>query len=470
MAALGGPVGPSGFSGLVAKRWHYRRSLASRVTLLTTMAVGLAVAFMALAAFVTVRAQMQSTLDASLLERAGKVSDGRALSELAGATALPPWAQGASDVRIVFVTTDRRATLTDDLGPLPLGGPELSVADRDSSSSVRTVVDSAGERLRIAAVPGGPGEAVVVASSLDPQEQVLSKLALVLGFIGAAGVVAAGLSGWGVARNGLRPVRKLTTSVEDIARTEDLRPLPVEGHDEIARLAAAFNGMLASLGASRDRQRRLVADAGHELRTPLTSLRTNVDLLAQADAAGGLPQQAREELLDDLRAQTEELTTLVGALVELARDEPLPPVVETVDLAEVVDRAVVRVRRRAPDVRFEVSLEPWLVRGESDGLEKAALNLLDNAAKWSPAGGVVHVSLHDGTLRVDDEGPGIAPGDLPHVFERFWRSEESRAMPGSGLGLAIVRQVVDRHSGSTVATESPVGGARLEMSLPGQPG
>ena len=114
---------------------------------------------------------------------------------------------------------------------------------------------------------------------------MLAKLGGVMLLFGIAGVVAAGMAGWAVARNGLRPVRRLTTAVEEIARTEDLQPLPVEGDDEIARLATAFNQMLAALAASRDRQRQLVADAGHELRTPLTSLRTNLDLLSQADAA-----------------------------------------------------------------------------------------------------------------------------------------------------------------------------------------
>ena len=116
---------------------------------------------------------------------------------------------------------------------------------------------------------------------------MLGRLGLVALFFGLAGVIAAALAGWGVARNGLRPVRTLTAAAEEIARTERLDPIPVEGNDEIARLATAFNAMLSSLAASRDRQRQLVADAGHELRTPLTSLRTNLDLLAQAAARPG---------------------------------------------------------------------------------------------------------------------------------------------------------------------------------------
>jgi two-component system sensor histidine kinase MprB len=289
--------------------------------------------------------------------------------------------------------------------------------------------------------------------------------------LGAAGVIAAGMAGWAVARNGLRPVRRLTASAEHIARTEDLTPLPVEGDDEIARLAKAFNQMLTALSASRDRQRQLVADAGHELRTPLTSLRTNLDLLTQADDPGGaacLPPEARAELLEDVQAQIEELTTLIGDLVELARDEPLAHVVETVDLAEVAERAVARVRRRAPGVAFDLSAESWWVVGEPAGLERAITNLLDNAAKWSPPDGTVRVSLRKGVLTVDDHGPGIAAADLPHVFDRFYRSQESRSMPGSGLGLSIVRQVALRHSGDVAADDSPYGGARLTLALPGQ--
>ena len=236
---------------------------------------------------------------------------------------------------------------------------------------------------------------------------MLRKLGLAMLIAGALGVLAAALAGWGVARNGLRPVRRLTSAVEHIARTEDLRPLQVEGDDEVARLATAFNSMLMSLAASRDRQRRLVADAGHELRTPLTSLRTNLDLLAQVDAAdapggssGRLPPEARAELIDDVRAQIEEMTNLVGDLVELARDEPITHVVEAVDLGDVLDRALTKVRRRAPLVDFQVHAEPWWVVGESASLERAVTNLLDNAAKWSPTdppGGVVRVSLVDGT-------------------------------------------------------------------------
>ena len=399
-------------------RWHYQRSLASRVALLTTLAVGLSVAAVALVGYVTVRMQMRSTLDESLLERAKAVAASGALADITKQVPIPSEALGAADIRIIFLDSERReARSADNLQSLDLGTPELDVATGRKPHSLRTIRDGAGERWRMVTVPSREGQAVVVAQSLEPQDLVLRKLGLVLTFFGIAGVITAGLAGLAVARNGLRPVRRLTHTVEEIARTEDLTPLEVEGHDEVARLAAAFNQMLTALSASRDRQRRLVADAGHELRTPLTSLRTNVDLLSQA--GDGLPEAARAELLADVRAQTEELTTLVGDLVELARDEPIDHVVERVEMAEIVERAVARVRRRAPGATFDVAVEPWPVRGESGALERAVTNLLDNAAKWSPPDGTITVRLVDGVLTVDDQGPGIAAEDLPHVFERF---------------------------------------------------
>ena len=447
-------------------RWHYRRSLASRVAVLTTVALGLSIAVMAFTAFVVMRQQMMSSLDQSLLNRAHKATDFTTLSEIT-ARGAPAWMLGAADVRIIFITAEGRAMTGDDVPDFTLGQPEYDVATGRRDSSVRTLVTREGERFRVATVDAGSGQALILAQPLAPNDRTLEKLGGVLFVFGALGVLAALLIGWLVARNGLRPVRRLTTVVERIAVTEDLRPLRIEGDDEVARLATAFNQMLLALGASRDRPRRLVADASHELRTPLTSLRTNLDLLRQAEGNASFPPEARLELLDDVRGQIEELSALVGDLVELARDEPTTHVVAEVDLAEVVERAVTRVRRRAHGVAFDVDLEPWQVVGDAGTLERAVTNLLDNAAKWSPVDGTVTVRLVGGVLTVDDEGSGIAEADRPHVFERFYRAEESRAMPGSGLGLAIVRQVVDRHGGRVEASRSPAGGARFSLWIPG---
>jgi len=449
---------------------HYRRSLASRVTLLTTMAVGFAVSVVAFAAYATVRAQAIGSLDQSLLNRAEQAAAYDTLDVLAQ-QAIPPWALGAADVKIIFVDTSTTPATAHSADPnnrdFTISRPELSVARGQSDQSARTVW-LRGERWRMVAVPAGDGQALVLAQSMESTDRMLDRLGLVMLLFGVAGMIIAGLAGWAVARNGLRPVRRLTTAVEDIARTQRLDPIPIEGSDEVARLAQSFNDMLRALSASQHRQRQLVADAGHELRTPLTSLRTNLDLLIQAEATTGLSAESRAELLDDVRAQIGEMTNLIGDLVELAREEPVPPTVEPIELTAILGQAMARVRRRA-DVEFDVRTSPWWVTGDADALERAITNLLDNAAKWSPPGETVTVTLSQGTLLVADRGPGISPKDLPHVFDRFYRSAESRGMSGSGLGLSIVRSIAERHGGIVRAGTGPGGGAGFWLTLPGQP-
>ncbi len=447
---------------------RFRGTLAARVALLATVAVGLSVALVATAAYLTVQHQLIAALDHSLLNRAGAASQSAALVELTRRD-VPSWVLGAADVRIAVLYDDGSIVYSDRDPEEPvirLGDQELQVAQGDRKYSVRTETTPSGP-FRVAAVHGNEdGTALILAQSLEPTHEALGRLGFVLTLFGLLGMVGAGLAGWAVARSGLRPVRRLTSAVEHIARTERLEPIAVEGNDEVARLAAAFNGMLAALAGSRDRQRRLVADAGHELRTPLTSLRTNLDLLTQADARGGLSPEARAELMDDVRFQIEELTTLIGDLTELARDEPIRAQLEPVDLAEVVEHALDRVRRRATGLRFDVDLDPWQVTGEPAALERAATNLLDNAVKWSPPGGVVTVALRDGTLYVADQGSGIAEEDLPHVFDRFYRSTDSRTMPGSGLGLSIVRAAAERHGGAVCAGNTEDGGAAFWFWVP----
>lgn len=468
LGTLGSVMTSAPIAAVRARLGHYRRSLASRVALLTAIAVGAALLVMIGATFLTMRHQVLSGLDDSLLLRAEKASKDSTLAAMTSAQ-YPPWVLGAADVRIAYVTADGQVVTADHDDPdLVLGvGPELSVAQGDRRRSLRTVAAEDGTRYRVAAVRAGNDSALVLAQSLEPSERTLGRLSLVMLIFVGVSILSAGLAGWTVASNGLRPVRRLTAKTEAIAQTQDLTPLPIEGDDEIARLAASFNKLLAAVAASRDRQRQLVADAGHELRTPLTAMRTNVDLLAQA--GNGLPEEARREVLDDIAAQTEELSSLVGDLVELARDEPLSYAVETLDLADVVERALARVRLRSQDVDFDVDLDGWVVIGEATSLERAAINLLDNAVKFSPPGGTVTVRLAEGTLTVSDEGPGIPEADLPHVFERFYRSVDSRAMPGSGLGLSIVHQVVNRHGGEVHADNVPGSGARLALRLPPAP-
>lgn len=443
-------------------------SLAFRVALLTTGAVGLTLAVVSAIVYVTVRAEFESSLDDSLMRRAYSAVDAGFATQ-ATVNGLPPGALLAADIKIAVIQDKQLySTPSGEAAKAYVGKPEAAVAAGKQRRSMRTVqID--GTPYRVIAVHAGPQNALVLAQSMESTANALDRLRVVLSVVSIAGVVVAGVAGWAVATNGLRPVRRLTSAAEHVARTERLQPIAVTGNDELARLTLAFNSMLSALDASQQRQRQLVADAGHELRTPLTSLRTNIDLLSQADSRGGLSERARAELMGDVRSQLGELTTLVGDLVELARDEPLRRDPEPVDLSEIVTSCVERVRPRASSIEFDVETEPWMVLGEPQLIERAVTNLLDNAAKWSPPLGVVTVRLTDGALTVADTGPGIAEEDLPHVFERFYRSREARMLPGSGLGLAIVWQTARRHGGSVFADRAASGGALMTLRLPGTP-
>jgi two-component system sensor histidine kinase MprB len=385
---------------------------------------------------------------------------------------LPAGALGAADVRIAVVYADGEAVSAEGQASAPpLDVPELEVARGHSVRSLRTAVGADGVSYRVVAVPARLGQALVLAQSLEQPQRTLGQLGLVLLLVGGVGIAVSVSAGVAVARAALLPVARLTAAAEYVAQTDRLEPIPVTGDDELARLTASFNAMLAALARSRGRQQQLVADAGHELRTPLTSLRTNLDLLAQSLRPDGpsLDPADRDALLADVRAQVTELSGLVGTLVELARDDPHAMTAVPVELAEVVARSVDRVRRRAPGLRFDVRADPWEVSGDPNALERAVTNLLDNAAKWSPPGGRVTVRLAAGELTVADQGTGVAETDRPHVFERFYRSVEARTQPGSGLGLAIVRQTAERHGGTVTVADVPGGGALFRLNLPGRP-
>lgn len=446
-----------------------RMSLRARVGTMTALTVGLVVAITALAVYLTVSVQLTRSVDQNLLERAREAVRSP-LGTPSTLTEIPAEAILAADVRIAIVRTDGQRSVASSLegaeSAPPLGEPEIAVARGSQAQSVRTSTGSDGETYRVVAVPAGLGSALVLGQTTEQTEQILDRMRVVSILVGGAGVVMATWAGVSAATTGLRPVRRLTEAAEHVARTQRLEPIEVEGNDEIARLALTFNAMLAALGDARQRQARLVADAGHELRTPLTSMRTNLDLLAQSDRQGGLHPDERAQLIADVRAQAEELSQLMGDLVELSREDAPASSKEQLDLADVVRDALTRVRRRAPGVTFSADLRPWTVDGESQLLGRAVTNLLDNAARYSPRHGTVTVTLRDGTLEVCDEGPGIADEDLPLVFERFYRSSEARGRPGSGLGLAIVRSVAERHGGSVEAGRASSGGARLIMHIP----
>lgn len=446
-----------------------RMSLALRVAVLTTMAVAATLGVVSAIVFVVVRAEFESSLDESMLRRAHAAVDAN-LAKPTVFNQLNPELSRIADVQIFVVSGGELFSPTADVNDLTKAFKsyhEVQVSIGEAPQSMRTVRIE-GTPYRVVAVQAGNGVALVMTQSMESIDYALKRLKLILLLCSTAGVALAGMAGWAVAANGLRPVRRLTAATERVARTSELTPIEVTGHDELARLTTSFNAMLQALDASQARQRQLVADAGHELRTPLTSLRTNIELIGQAadNAERSLTDDQRHEIMGDVRAQLEELTTLVGDLVELARDEPMTRDPEPLDFADVITQAIDRVRLRAHTVTFDVELESWMVFGEPQLLERAVTNLLDNAAKWSPPDGTVHVRLAGGELTVTDEGPGIDPADLPHIFDRFYRSSEARTLPGSGLGLSIVKRAAERHGGTVDVESPPSGGTTFTLSLP----
>jgi two-component system sensor histidine kinase MprB len=309
------------------------------------------------------------------------------------------------------------------------------------------------------------GGVVIVARNIDYIDHDLDRLRFILILVSLGGIIIAAAAGALVSGATLAPVRRLTEAAERISETgEPSERVPVRGHDELAALGASFNTMLAALEESLETQRRFVADASHELRTPLTSLQTNIDVLS-GDIQ--LAPEQRRELLDDLHRESQEMRALIAGLLELAR-EGAPAEKEAFHLDEIVEEAVERARTRFPAVSWETDgLEPTIVDGYPDRMERAVWNLLENAGKWSGDGASVEVSLTGGELRVRDHGPGFAEEDRPLVFDRFYRSAAARSMPGAGLGLAIVREVAEAHGGTVAAENADDGGAVLRLSLNG---
>jgi two-component system sensor histidine kinase MprB len=293
--------------------------------------------------------------------------------------------------------------------------------------------------------------------------------------IGLLCVVSGALVGRTVARTGLAPIDRLTAAAVRVAHTRDLdADIPDEGGGEIRRLIRSINDMLAALRDSRRAQRLLAEDAAHELKTPLTSLRLNVELLIRLDRRGtldsALPAASRTRLLNDLGAQVAELSTLAAELTDLARGDVSDESTELLDLADVVVAAASQARSRVPDVEIALDVTSVWVSGRPAALQRAVLNLIDNAGKWSPADQPVQVRLRaqgaSAVLEVDDAGPGIDAADVPRVFDRFYRADSARALPGSGLGLSIVQRVVDAHGGRATVARSARGGALLRVDLP----
>jgi two-component system sensor histidine kinase MprB len=441
-------------------------TLRTRVTLAAGLAVLLAVAVVSIIVYVVVRGNLRDQIDESLSQLTHDrpaASSAEQHTSADGTSAVPP------DLPLVHQVfrqvVDRSGKIVTKFGdrPLPVTADVLAVArgERDEAFFDANV---AGTPVRIYVTRAGQGEALQVGRSLTEVDETLRKLVLTLAVISGLAVGLAVVLGRIVAAAAAAPVQRVADAADTVARTGELsHHLVVAGGDDLGRLAASFNTMLDALSESLAKQRRLVADASHEMRTPLATVRTNVEVLARADE---LAAEDRAMLIRDTVAQIEELTRLVGDLVELARGDGQEEPFTVVDLDDLTRHVVDAARRNHPSVVFRVDGVPSLVRAAPARATRAVSNLVDNAAKWSPPGAQVEVDVREGRVTVRDHGPGIDPTDLPHVFDRFYRSAQARTMPGSGLGLAIVKQIADSHGGTVVAAAAPGGGALVTLQLP----
>ena len=439
-------------------------SFRARLALVAAAAVALAILTASFVIYFVVRNQLRATVDDSLQTTAGQLLTSPAhdfehfgipAGELGGAKVYP---QGVDANGKVYPTSPNAEV------KLPVNNDVTAVA-RGERGAFFSDAEVRGTHLRVLTFPYGPGGAVQIARSLTEVDHSLGRIKNLLILIAGGGIAIAAALGLAVSRAALAPVRRLTTATENVTETGDLSDrIEVGGRDELSRLAGSFNAMLGALEESSRAQRQLVADASHELRTPLTSLRTNIEVLASERQ---LPAGERERLLTDVVDQLSEMTTLISGLIDLARGEQQMAEPEEVRLDLVAADAVERARRDRPAVTFSTDLQESTVLGIHSTIERAVANLLDNAAKWSPPGADVEVAVRDGEVSVRDHGPGIDEEDLPHVFDRFYRSRSARGRPGSGLGLAIVRQVAVAHGGEVVAERADGGGTRMTLRLNG---
>jgi two-component system OmpR family sensor kinase len=432
-------------------------SLRARSVAAAAIAILLAVALVGVGVDVLISRHLHRSLDHTLRQRAVETAQ---LAASAPAVLTTPGALdaplGGTQLSVEVVDRhDRIVARSLALGGrvLPAGGLLTRAIAHGRSGYSDLRLD--GDLLRAYAAPlaevGGPaaGGAVLVAGSTRDLRDTMASLHA---FVLAAALGAALLAGLAVAvlmGRALRPLGRLAESAAEVERTGDpaRRLAQPESSDEVGRLAATLNAMLASLERSREVERRFLADASHELRTPLTALRGNVAYLARHGAT--------PELVGELQADAERLARLADDLLAVSREEAAQPPGDDIRLDELAEAAT------RGNGRVERHLEPVTVRGDRAALERALANLIENAVLYGPSGGSITLTTRrvDGMahLSVGDEGPGPREGE--QAFSRFWRG--GHESPGTGLGLAIVRATAERHAGRAF-----VEGSRFTIELP----
>lgn len=327
------------------------------------------------------------------------------------------------------------------------------------------------------------GGYITIATPRDSVNRTVDLLQRLLLWGALVGISGAVISGWLLAGRALRPINRMTATAASIANSSDravnlaARLDEPHANDEVSRLARTFNAMLDRLETAFVAQRRFLADASHELRTPLTALRGNADVLRrQAESWPDRPERDDTiAALDDMRRESARMSRLVSDLLLLARtDAPENQSAFTpVPFGPIATEAVRSIDAITSGRTVTVVGEPAVVLGDADRLRQLVIILVDNAIRHTSQDGHISVSTAlDGegrpTLTVSDDGEGIAPEHVPHIFDRFYRADSARARAtgGTGLGLAIARSIVADHDGVLDVESLPAEGSTFRVVFP----
>lgn len=453
-------------------------SLRLKIILTLTLIGVAATASIGVVTYVNTRHQLLSAVERSLDDAAQNMRDRPSLGDPdrdGDGTMKPGSSNTAVDrprsfEQVLVQTLDNTGAIVLEprSGALPVSTADQAVAvSSNTAASTRHDATVDGESFRMLTVKFRDG-AVQLARSVKESNTTLDRIFGSTLYAVMLVALASMVIGWFIAMQVTRRLERLTHVAGVVASTGRLDiDVPVDGRDETGKLGRALRGMLDALHRSKREQQQLVQDAGHELRTPLTSLRTNVSVLRRR--FDHLTPEAREQVLNDLDSETRELTDLVNELVELATDSRDDEVVHTVVLADVAERVVARATRRTGRT-IELIADEVAVPGRGQAIERAMQNLVGNACKFAPDGDIV-VTVQNGRFEVRDHGPGLLPDDIPHLFDRFYRSVAMRSKPGSGLGLSIVQSMAESHGGRVFAYNVPgadgaSGGAVIGFELP----
>ena len=479
--------------------WPSRRpAISIRLRLTISYSLMLAVTLLLFASFVyvTLARTLAAEVDRSIADRAGEVNGSITVQldptrGLLQVTLPPPNVYAAADIFVQISSLEGRVARTsDNLENRPLPIDETDLAAAQAGDSHYETVEIGGERLRILDAPlllaGRPVGLLQVARALGPTESALNRLRLLLLAATGFSLALSAVIGWTLARAALAPIDQVTKTAEEIGASRDFgRRVEYPGPpDEVGRLAATFNLMLGQLqaafaelqaayrrvGDALASQRRFIADASHELRTPLTTIRGNAGLLQQfAD----LRPEDRRESVAQIADEADRMSRLVQELLVLARADAGQrldrDLVSLVPLVREVARQATLISSGGATVQLG-PVDDAEVLGDRDYLKQLLLILADNALKYTPTSGRVTLScdVEAGVarLRVADTGVGIAPEDLPHIFERFYRADRARKAGGTGLGLAIARWIVEQHEGEICVASEVSQGSTFTVRLP----